>query len=173
MATDDSDETAFLQMIGAIQHDLRAYLYTLLQDPVEVDDCFQEVVLQLWRDVASFIGADEPGAWARVIARNRVVQRWRRSKRWPQQPLPADIADLLDQAEAVTPFDEATRRALRRCLADLPTERRELLQQRYDQGLDLQALADAHARSPAAMGKVLQRLRQRLADCIQRRRGDR
>lgn len=164
---DDRDE--FLRRFLRNEADLRAFIGSLVLDPHQRDDVFQEVALALWRQIEAYDASRPFGAWARGVAANKVLQLHDRNARTPVAFAPATIEAVLaayDRTEA-----DASRRAdaLRDCLKRLPDKSRSLLALRYDEELDAEAIARRTQRTLDAVYQALSRIRALLADCIQQR----
>lgn len=158
----------FLARYLAIQDDLRGFVEAVVRDRALADDVMQEVALVLWRKFAAYDPARGPfAAWARGIATTEILrQRARFARR--QALLPDAAVAALDRAWAGGDGDPWLE-ALERCLGAVAPGQRALLELRYRDGLDLDAIAARAGRGVEAVGKGLQRLRQALADCVRRR----
>ncbi len=149
-----------------METDLRAFIYSVVRDWVQVDDVLQEVAMVLWRRYADYDPRYTFGAWARGVARG-VLSNERRRRR-PEVMDPTIIAVLADAnqvvvAEAAWDHEDA---ALQACIAELDARARRMLDLRYVGSLGWQAIAEELKRSPGAIKKALQRIRDRLRQCI-------
>ena len=79
----------FLPLFLAHQVGIRAFIGSLVRDRHTRDDVFQEVALTLWHELARYDRGRSFGAWARGIAANKVMQRWRQDARTPA-PMPPE-----------------------------------------------------------------------------------
>ena len=97
-----------------------------------------------------------------------------------QQTLKLALAESCERLYAIrvyTSFDEARatldpdprKEALRLCLAELQDGARQIVSLRYDEGLDPAAIAARMGRSRAAVNSLLQRIREILKECVDRR----
>lgn len=150
---------------------LLGYLRTLLPHDL-VEDAFQEVFLVVHRKVGEFDQTRDFPAWVRGIARNvamQVLAKARRAVALPPDALLERIDRAAEEASA-EPEPGEDRRHLAECLAKLSDKHRDLLRQRYADGLMLEQLATATGRSVGAVQVALSRLRSTLQDCIERQR---
>lgn len=164
---DDRDE--FLKRFLRNEADLRAFIGSLVLDPHQREDVFQEVALALWRQMDVYDPGRPFGAWARGVAANKILQFRDKAARTPVAFAPATIEAVLaayDRTEA-----DASRRAdaLRDCVQKLPEKSRELLALRYDEQLDAEAISRRTQRTLDAVYQALSRIRALLADCIHQR----
>jgi RNA polymerase sigma-70 factor (ECF subfamily) len=159
----------FLTLFLRHQVDLRAFIGSLLRDRHARDDVFQEVALILWHEFERYDPTRPFGAWARGIAANKVMQRWRQDARTPAPMPPEAVRALLDAYERTEAGDAPHAEALRRCVAELPEESRRLLALRYEESLKLGEIAGRLHNTLDAVHKALSRLRERLQRCVERR----
>jgi RNA polymerase sigma-70 factor (ECF subfamily) len=159
----------FLTLFLRHQTELRAFIGSLLRDRHARDDVFQEVALILWNEFPRYDPSRSFGAWARGIAANKVLQRWRQEQRTPA-PFPPDVVRaLLDAYERTEAAEGPHAEALRRCVEQLPEQSRRLLALRYEESLKLGEIAQRLRATLDAVHKALSRLRERLQQCVERR----
>ena len=111
---------------------LSGFIARRVPDPQDAEDVLQEVMLRIHRHSDELANADRVGAWVHRIARNAIVDHYRRRAARPE--LPAGVAGGLDQREdgpLDEPASEALRRELAACLRPLvdrlPEKHREAL----------------------------------------------
>lgn len=127
------------------------------------DDFAQETLLAALQE---FAAQEAPMAWLCATARNRFGMHLRRAGR--------EVADLdvlhAQWVEVAEPGGgDAQLRALRRCLDELPTRSRRVLELRYGDGLERAAIAREVGLGAEGVKSLLVRLRGVLAACVQRR----
>lgn len=166
-----SDAASVSRLVLKHRHEVLAYLYSVLGDYHAVEDVFQEVCLVAVQKAGDFEDGTNFAAWARVIARNKLREQLRKRS---GILLNDEFFEGLDRA-----FDEARARldpdprkeALRHCLSELQQGARQIVSLRYDQGLDPAAIAAQTGKSRAAVNSLLQRIRELLKECVERRLG--
>jgi RNA polymerase sigma-70 factor (ECF subfamily) len=128
------------------------YLYAAVRDTATAEDLCGDIFCRAWDSWAGFQG-DEAAArgWVMRIAHNRLVDHLRRNRRVAFEALPAEVVDTAQAPAAV-----AERIDLRRALAGLSTDERDLLAMRIA-GLSHAEIAAAQGRSEAAVKKSWQR----------------
>ena len=163
----------FARLLGGAQRRLFLYLTGLLGDRTAAEDVLQETNLVLWREFEQF----EPGtnftAWSCRVAFNQV--RAHRTKRGRDRLVFSDAFLTAVNDELTRDADrlEERRAALSECLRQLPDHHRELVRLRYlgdesSAGAATEELAERLGKSPAAVLRMLSRVRHALHDCVSR-----
>jgi RNA polymerase sigma-70 factor (ECF subfamily) len=162
------------QLLLKHQFMLMDYLYAVVRNIADAEDLFQEVNLIILAKAPHEVPADAVGfgRWARQIAMNKALHRWRQQRR--SKVVGDDgILTLLEKA-----YDEhagqaghlvARRHALVHCLRSLPDDDRNLLTAHYVDGEATERIGSRLRRSQAAIRMRIMRLRDRLRDCINQR----
>ena len=164
-----SDPAAVTQLIVRHRHAVVAFLYGVIPDYHAVEDLFQEVCLVAIQKAAEFQEGTNFVAWLRAIARNKAREQLRKRS---GVLLDDAFFDGLDQAfdAARAAIDPDQRKdALRRCLGELQDGSRQLLSWRYNEGLTPADIAGRVGRSRVAVNSLLQRIRETLKECVDRR----
>jgi len=164
-----SDAARIAQLVVKHRHGLLAYLYGVLPDAHVAEDLFQEVCVVAVQKAAEFQDGTNFVAWARTIARNKLREQLRR-----RSGIAVDDAffDGLETAfdDARAAFDaDARKEALRGCLGELQDRARQMLVWRYEEGLTAASIAERTGQSRAGVNSLLQRVREILRDCVQRK----
>lgn len=159
------------QFLGQ-RHQLLAFINGLVRDWDAAEEILQEVWIRLAEAEQKGTTVQSVEKWCRGVARNLILHHLRQ-QRSPRVVTDTRIIELAERA-----FDEhdlaeavwSTRRSwLYGCMESLPEKSRQLLQLRYVDGLRVAQMADRLKRSQDAILKALSRLRQALADCVERR----
>ncbi len=169
-ATHTSEEN-FVQLFAAHERHLRAFVRSMGLDWTAVDDVVQTISLVMWRKWDTFDPATDFMRWARVIARFEVL-KFRRTMARDRHVFTDDLMELLadaadEQGEANT--SESYRAALEACLDTLPPASRELISAAYRGDRTIGEVAGDFGKSATAFYKTLDRIRQNLQVCIERR----
>lgn len=136
--------------------------YVRSQRAADPEDLLGEIFLQVVRDIGHFHGDDAAvRRWVFTIARHRVIDARRRSKR---RPAAGDCPPELPAPAAPDPFDPE----LVQALAALTAEQREVVTLRFVADLPIDAVAAITGRTPGAV-KALQH---RALDALARQLGD-
>jgi RNA polymerase sigma-70 factor (ECF subfamily) len=163
------DAGAFVRLL--VSHQLRLYAYILSAVPnySDADDVMQETSIALWEMFDQYRPDSDFGAWARSVARYRVLKYRERRAR---SPLPADDQLLEQRSNRV--FDEkgeleARRVALAGCVRKLPPRDQQLLALSYSPKYrTLKQAAEAVGRSVSAVYKAVARIHRVLSSCAER-----
>ncbi len=151
---------------------LFAFILACVRNYADADDILQNVSVVI---IEAAEVPKEPSqflAWSREIARRRILEHFRASKR----VLPVDpqtIERMMEAAERVDSkhSSQAQRTALIECIEKLSPENQQILTARYsDSGeSNTEALSKRFGRSEQGVVSLLYRTRQRLRDCVKRR----
>lgn len=146
-----------------------AFIRMSVHDLHHAEDVLQEVAADASRNFDQYNPDRAFVAWLIGIARQRITDYFRRSKR-RQLALAPDVAEALAEAH-VDLAEEMDDRliALRKCMDRLPEGQRKLVIQRYGQGLNLSEIAQAAGSNAKAVNALFVRLRKALRGCIEQR----
>lgn len=171
IAMDDDAHARFLKLYTAHQQDLFAYLLAATRDVSEADDLLQEVAIVLWRRFDDYDPSRRFVSWAYGVARNLLLNHYRKVRRHSGRQISIEVADFLVPAEEEEPVEDwrEEQRALAECLSRLPAEHRDLLDRRYQQSASLKGIAEAMGQTAGAVNMKLCRIRGALLKCVERR----
>jgi RNA polymerase sigma-70 factor (ECF subfamily) len=160
-----------------VQPVLHAYVGSLILgggDAESVADIVQEANLLIWDKREEYATGTNFKAWAFRIAYFKALSHRRDASRrgkfvFNDELLLQLASDAEDRFQ-----NEANARgeALSACVAELPPEQRELLEQHYLDGVSLTDIAYRGGRKPAALHKTISRIRLALRSCVNRRLGE-
>ena len=159
------DATEAIQLLF-VRHEnsIRAFVRSLQPSLSDADDVMQETFLTVSRKAGTF----EPGtnfvAWACGIARLKVLENFRQTKR----------ANVLSEAAMIALTDDAPspqsmierEGALEGCLQQLTPKMRDLLWRRYSRRQSSTEMAEAAGMTSTAVRVALTKARKALRDCI-------
>ena len=91
-------ETAFTQMIKEHKSTIYTVCFMFSKDSDEVNDLFQEVLINLWQGFASFEGKSKIGTWIWRVSFNTCISQERKKKRTATIPLTMGI-DLFNDKD--------------------------------------------------------------------------
>lgn len=157
----------FVTLLVWHQRPIYAFLTSLVPDPTERDDVYQQTCLLLWEKHADYDPSRPFFPWACGFARNKALEHLRRRRRDAPTLSPESLARIAAQREAGESTAAARRKALDSCIHKLSAEQRDLLHERYTAGVPLQDLAAVLATTAAALTMRLQRIRHALLRCIE------
>lgn len=113
-------EQEFAQLVREHKSTIYTVCYMFSNDADEVNDLFQEVLINLWRGIGSFKGESKLSSWIYRVSLNTCISVDRKKKRQATEPLDMDInlfedndADarqiqmLYKRVHRLRPFDRA------------------------------------------------------------------
>ena len=172
----DRDRKIFEVFVRENEGALMAYIRTFTRDAQIAEDLFQETMLIAWRKFDEFDSHQSLSAWLRGIAKNLIRNAWRKQS---NDLLVFDestecVAQNTTEAVEMQGSDTWLERlsALSDCISRLPARSRELVTARYADKQTADELALTVGIRADAVRKRLQRIREQLADCIERHLGE-
>ena len=113
-------ETAFAQIVKEHKNTIYTVCFMFSKDSDEVNDLFQEVLINLWQGFASFEGKSKIDTWIWRVSFNTCISQERKKKRTSAIPLTMGIdlfndkdddtkqvKMLYDRIHRLKPFDRA------------------------------------------------------------------
>ncbi len=113
-------ETAFAQMVREHKSTIYTVCFMFSKDSDEVNDLFQEVLINLWKGFESFEGKSKVDTWIWRVSFNTCITQERKKKRSSSIPLSMEIdlfndkdedtrqiQMLYDRIHQLKPFDRA------------------------------------------------------------------
>jgi RNA polymerase sigma-70 factor (ECF subfamily) len=150
---------------------LFAFILAIVRDYDTAEDVLQEVSVAVCEASDQFRPGTNFGAWAREIARRRVLANHRAAARFPSSMTDEDLQRLEAGFERADSQASAKQRidALRYCLETLTQAARRVLQLRFACRFSHREIAEQVDRQPESVRKSIYRSRQALRTCIERR----
>ena len=91
-------EQEFAQLVRENKSTIYTVCYMFSNDQDEVNDLFQEVLINLWRGIDSFKGDAKVTSWIYRVSLNTCISADRKKKHQPTVPLSMDINLFEDDA---------------------------------------------------------------------------
>ncbi len=163
-----ADRAAFGVLYRRYLDRVYGYCFHLLGDHHDAEDVTERTFLAA---LAALEGYRDTGAtfraWLFRIAHNQIANALRGRVRHPTRPLdwPGDDASVADTAGVIGMADDARR--LRRALADLSEERRQVIVLRFVDGLSAREIGDVLDRSEGAVRVLQHRALRELATLLE------
>jgi RNA polymerase sigma-70 factor, ECF subfamily len=154
-----------------VKHDRRLlrYIFTLLPHRLEAEEVLQRTATALWERFAEYDASREFYPWAARFAYFEVLNHRKeraRDRLVFREELLNELAATRGQMDELL---EQRRDALLVCLGQLTPADAELLRRRYCTPETIGTLAQEWGATAKALYRRLDRLRERLADCVTRR----
>jgi RNA polymerase sigma-70 factor (ECF subfamily) len=154
------------QMWREMLPQLRAFVRRRIADPDRADDLVAEILLRIHQKVGSLDDRDRLPNWVFRIARNAIIDEYRRAARSREQL----TATLEDEAAQVDEDEPTAIRELSACmrplLAGLPDEQRAAVEMIDLDGMSQADAAERAGVSLSGMKSRVQRGRRRLAELL-------
>lgn len=158
----------FAELYSSCQQRLYVYIVTLIGNHFDAYDILQDTNLVLWQKFDQFERGTSFVAWAREVARYRVL-RYRQLHANDTPTLEPFVLDLL--ASRLNNINEHSdspySAALPDCIEKLSDGDRELIDHRYASGTRIEVLAERLHRSVNAISQSLGRIRRLLRKCME------
>lgn len=139
------------------------YVYSKVGNVKEAEDLTSQTFLAALENFSKFQGTGPFAAWLFGIARNKVMDQYRRNEKlFFVADLPEYLADTQDVLGEV--LEEEKRKQLNRILLQLKPEQIELLQLRYAAALSFAEIGAILGRSEAAVKMAVYRLQDQLRE---------
>ena len=116
----NTSETAFAQMVREHKNTIYTVCFMFSNDSDEVNDLFQEVLINLWKGFSTFQGRSNPATWVWRVSFNTCISQERKKRRQASVPLSMGInlfkdkdedsrqvKMLYDRIHRLKPFDRA------------------------------------------------------------------
>jgi RNA polymerase sigma-70 factor (ECF subfamily) len=154
------------QLFVKHQGALKRYTLSLVPDFADADDVLQQVFLTVSEKADDYELETNFMAWARTIARYKIMNHWRRQKSAPEALSEKVLETLVTEPPEEEPEESDFVRNLEGCLSQLPPTARELVELRYQRELKPGAIADLKNWTPNSVYVALSRARALLRDCL-------
>ncbi len=167
MSAPDKTEL-FIVQLSTIERSLALYVMTLVPRPQDAEDILQQSKLVMWRCFDQFQQGTNFGAWARKIAFHQVLTYRKRQKKSQLQVSDEFLEIIAAEAESNDDVLEVQRQLLTQCMTKLDPEHRQILNLRYHEGEEIEAIAAETNKTEGAVYRLLSRIRKNLHDCVTR-----
>jgi RNA polymerase sigma-70 factor (ECF subfamily) len=158
------------QMWREVLAQLRAFVGRRIADPDRAEDLVGEILLRIHRNLGSIDDRDRLTHWVSRVARNAVIDEYRRAARAREHlvPAPEDVVALedphgMDESAVLTDLT----RCLHPLLNGLPAEQHRAVQMIDLDGMPQAAAARVEGVSLSGMKSRVQRGRRRLAELLE------
>ncbi len=148
---------------------ISGYVTSVVRDFRDRDDVVQAIAVAVFESFSSYDPSRSFVGWAMGITRNQ-IGTYLRERRRNRLIFDGETVELLAkafeqiEAEETRPLDY-----LHECLNGLESRARQLCELRYENDLKPAAIAGLLSMTPNTVAKSLQRIREQLRQCIERR----
>jgi RNA polymerase sigma-70 factor (ECF subfamily) len=146
-----------------------AFVHALVADRADRDDVLQDVAVAVLEAYGSYDPARPFLPWALGIARHAAADSLRRRRRQPLSLAPEATEAFAAAVAEVAEVEQARLSHLGECMKELDGRAREACELRYRAGLAPARVAQVLGIQANTASKLLQRVREQLRECIERR----
>ena len=151
------DQEALSQIYETYYPKVYSFAYVRLNNAAEAEDVASYVMLQVLESIHRYQHRGFPfSAWVFRIARNHVIDLYRRRSRRPEVELPDGLVSDAPAPEEIAEWS-AERNQLWRALAQIGEDQRQVIMLRFIHGLEIFAVAKVMERSEAAVKSLQHR----------------
>jgi RNA polymerase sigma-70 factor (ECF subfamily) len=158
----------FVARLTGCQSALYAHILALVPDVDTAQDILQETNVVIWRKLEDGIEVQNFIAWAREIARFKVLAYLRDQGR-DRHVFDAELVERIADKDDTALQDSSWMAYLEECLELRSEEERQLLKERYEPGVSVKDVAERHGLNVGSLSVMLSRSRSKLAGCVQRK----
>jgi len=159
------DKAAMKLLYDRLSDALYRFLQTRIRDPFEAADLMQETFLEVWRGAGRFEGRSSARTWIYGIARNRTIDRLRRSGREilsePDDTIADDSPDPEALAEAASDAEK-----VRHCMEGLSEAHRSAIELAFFQDLPYREIAEIEGVPAGTVKTRILNAKQLLKRCL-------
>jgi RNA polymerase sigma-70 factor (ECF subfamily) len=170
IATPPMTHEQFMRLFLQAERELLRYVMALVSNFSDARDVVQETAVALWQAIGKYDPSRPFTPWACRFALNEARLHLRTESRRRRPWIQEDVVGLLTERRAeIAEQLDSRREHLRDCLSRLPDDQRQLVHGYYFDDETIDALASRLGRGSEAIYKSLQRIRQALQQCIERK----
>jgi RNA polymerase sigma-70 factor (ECF subfamily) len=162
-------QDAFMRLLLSSERDMLRYVMALVPNIDDARDIVQETAIDLWKKIDKYDPNLPFTPWACRFAAIQVQRHRRQKQRWGRFLDENVAAEILRQRESMIPELDRRREHLGLCMESLPEKQRNLLRAYYYDNKSIEEQSGKTGKSADALYKALQRTRQALMGCIDRR----
>jgi RNA polymerase sigma-70 factor (ECF subfamily) len=163
------DPEQFVRLFVEGQREILRYILALVPDIDDAHDILQETAVDLWRKFDQY-DPDCPFApWACRFAIRRVLKHCEQQVRRMKYLSLESLSQIAEERTEKQEILEDRRRALEMCLERLSDADRLVVEQRYSRQMSVAKIAGITGQNTSTLYKALERIRQRLFECVNRR----
>ena len=163
----NGDRTALKIIYDRHSEALCRFASNWLSDPFEASDIMHETMIQVWRSAGKFAGRSSVKSWIFAIARNKAIDRNRKSSRMVNQEADPDIPDEAPNPQAMTEaFQDANR--VRACVAELGPAHKSVIQMAFFEDLSYREIAEIEGKPVGTIKTRVMHAKKLLLRCLGR-----
>lgn len=161
----------FARLLTKYGRSIFRYIHTFVSRHGDAEEILQRVSTVLWMKFSEYDSTRGFLPWAQGVAYYEIL-KYRTENARSRLIFREDVLEALaDTREELSPVLEAQMEALQECLGTIGAEGRELLKRRYCDAETVASLAAERGKTAKTFYRRLDRLRDLIANCVERRVG--
>ncbi len=133
--------------------------------PIEPEDLFQEVVIQIWKSLASFKGNSSRNTWVYKIALNVCIRKKQQSKSGNNNTVSLESLSFEPTESLENDREQEKYKALYDCISCLEDNEQKIIVLNLE-GLAYKEIAEITQLTENHIAVKMKRIRKKLLDCI-------
>ena len=169
------NETPHIQQYLQLRSEFMGYLCAITRDFELAEEVYQNAAVVVIEQADKSETIRDFRAWAKEVVRRQALHaiRARDVESEHARAISPELLEVVSNAfledDSEAPTDREETRALRKCLDEIPTKKRELVAMRYEGVAAFCEISQQTGSTPAAVQRALSRVRKLLHGCVQRR----
>lgn len=166
MAVENKKSDYFFQLYIKNQKRIYAYILMLVPNVSDADDILQQVSSFLWERFDQFEADTNFGAWATQIAKNFVLDYYKKQRRSKLIFAGENLELFAGKADEAAGRIDCRLEILQKCLRELSAGDSKLMKVRYEEGLKIKDIAMRIDRPVGGLYKAINRIHNLLLKCV-------
>lgn len=161
------DQQQILNVLLQERNRIFTFAWSIVRNVHTAEDVFQETMIKSMNQKKGFENEAQLLGWSRTVTRNRcfdIVYKEKNRRNILEKSVTELIQKDLDERDMEK--EEKNISVLKECLSGLTDNSREIIKLRYFHSMQAKKVAEHLDRKPDAVYKSLQRIYQKLRDCI-------
>lgn len=156
----------FLTLYRRNESVLFGFIMKLLPNFSVAEDIMQEVLIVMWEKFDTYREGTSFIAWAKQIARYKVMNFIRKDTRGEVIHFDDDLIEEITNLDDDQPFQEAYYESVHRCVDKLEESSKEIVHLRYTKNMKVGDIAESLGLTPNTLSKRMARIHFALKKCI-------
>jgi len=163
----NNDNKQFLALFVENQKKIFSYILSLVPQRFDAEDIMQQTVLEMWGKFDQYKPDTNFSAWGITFAKFLIFKH--RDKQQKMRILSPETFDLiLGQNNSISEQEQNRTQALQNCIEKLGSVETHILRLRYEEGCQINKIADKVGQTVNVIYKSLAKIHTNLQLCIRR-----
>lgn len=162
------DKITFINLLTSHYCKLHSYVLCMVPNKSDADDIMQETTLQMWEKFDEFRPGSDFFAWAKAIARFKIMDLRKKRARQHCQLDPTVLELLQQEREAYDDHLDRKLELLKQCIKKLSRDQKALLKFKYSEKIPAKLIAQRVGVPLHTLYRQLSGLHSMLLGCVKR-----